>query len=149
MRIILKREVFTNKSTIGSLFVNDKFQCYTLEDMVREVKDQPVDLWKVQGKTAIPKGTYEVIISYSPRFKVSMPLLLNVPGFSGVRIHAGNKAEDTDGCILVGDWKGEDYISHSRDAYNVLYMLIHEALKKEDVHITIEHDEVCTNEKII
>src|SRR5262249_8936637 len=114
----------------GELYVDGKFECYTLEDRVRPVKIPKV--------TAIPMGTYEVDITYSKRFKRMMPLLLKVPHFAGVRIHSGNTAEDTDGCILVGQVKGEDHIERSRLAYKALYAKIHAAwVRNEDIAIEI------------
>lgn len=102
MKLLLQRQPSTDKSTIGTLFVNDVYECDTLEDVVREIEDVPVKQWKVQNQTAIPRGTYPIAITYSPRFKKKLPLLIDVEGFSGVRIHAGNTAENTEGCILVG-----------------------------------------------
>lgn len=90
----VERRIFTDDVTIGELYVNDEFMCYTLEDAVRDTK--------IYGKTAIPKGTYKVIFNMSNRFKRRMPLLLNVPNYEGVRIHAGNTHVDTDGCIILG-----------------------------------------------
>ncbi len=90
----VERRIFTDDVTIGELYVNDEFMCYTLEDAVRDIK--------VYGKTAIPKGTYKVIFNMSNRFKRRMPLLLKVPNYEGVRIHAGNTHVDTDGCIILG-----------------------------------------------
>lgn len=130
MELKLKRIDYTQESTIGELFVNGKFECFTLEDVER--KD------KIYGKTAIPKGIYQVIISFSPRFKTYMPLLLNVPNFLGVRIHTGNNAKNTEGCILVGKSKGKDVISNSRMAYNSLLEKLKIAEKKEKIILTIE-----------
>lgn len=113
MKMLLQRTAYSDKSTIGELFLDGEFFCYTLEDTVRKVKKA--------GETAIPAGTYEVVINYSPRFKQKMPLLLGVPRFEGVRIHAGNKAEDTEGCILVGYVKAQDFIGQSRMAYEALF----------------------------
>ena len=96
MQLKLIRDGLKPGYTTGKLFIDGKLFCYTLEDTVRP---QGV---KVDGATAIAPGTYRVIISMSPRFKRLMPLLLEVPGFTGVRIHAGNRAEDTEGCVLVG-----------------------------------------------
>ena len=90
MELTLTRTDFTNDSTIGELSVNGKFECFTLEDKVRPVK--------IKGMTAIPAGAYEVVINFSERFQRPLPLLLNVPNFDGIRIHAGNTAKDTEGC---------------------------------------------------
>lgn len=130
MKLLLKRLHKTDKSTIGELSINGKFEAYTLEDVER--KD------KVFGKTAIPKGTYEVVMTMSNRFKKMMPLLLNVPNFDGVRVHAGNKPEDTEGCLLLGTTRGQDFIGGSRDAIAKFYPKLEAALKVGKVTITIE-----------
>jgi hypothetical protein len=113
MELKLTRTTFTEDSTIGELRLNGVFECYTLEDRVRDVK--------IAGRTAIPAGRYEVVINESPRFKRLMPLLLNVPNYEGVRIHTGNKAEHTEGCLLVGQRVGTDQITSSRAAYGALF----------------------------
>lgn len=103
----LQREEFTTESTVGRLFFRlaptDSWTwlCWTLEDVVREVDGMPVGRWKIHGKTAIPVGTYPVSVTLSNRFKRPLPLLEGVPSFAGVRIHGGNTAADTEGCILV------------------------------------------------
>lgn len=102
MELWLQREPTRGVATLGSLYVDGHRLCDTLEDPVREVPGQPVSAWKVPGDTAIPVGRYRVRWSWSPRFQRLSPELLEVPGFEGVRIHAGNLATDTDGCILVG-----------------------------------------------
>jgi hypothetical protein len=125
MKITVERFEFTEKSTIGRMFIDGNFFCYTLEDKVRDVKIPKV--------TAIPTGTYKVSQTVSNRFKKLMPLLHDVPNFSGVRIHAGNKATDTDGCILVGYTKAENFIGDSQKAFK------HFMEKIKDVkNITIE-----------
>jgi len=129
MELTLNRKIETKNSTIGELFVNDKFQCYTLEDIER-----PVKVW---GKTAIPKGRYEVVITYSAKFKKYLPLLLNVLDYKGIRIHAGNTAIDTDGCILVGRIKQTDKILESVKAINELLPILKSVEKKEKIFITI------------
>lgn len=113
MQLLLKRIKFSEKSTIGELYVDGKFECYTLEDVVREVK--------IPNETAIPYGTYTVTISYSPRFKRYLPELHDVPNFSKIRIHPGNTDKNTEGCILVGENYTDDFISNSRVAFNKLY----------------------------
>lgn len=130
MELVLKRLIKTEKSTIGELSINGSFECYTLEDAER--------ISKVYGRTAIPKGQYEVIINYSNRFKQYMPLLLNVPDYEGVRIHSGNTANDTLGCILVGQKKGVDVIGASRLAYKALFNKMKTVEKKEKIFITIQ-----------
>ena len=112
-KLTLKRLHRSAKSTIGELYLNGKFQCYTLEDVERPVK--------IYGATAIKKGTYKVKITFSNRFKRLLPELLEVPEFKGVRIHAGNSPEDTEGCILVGNTRGIDFVGESRKAFEKLF----------------------------
>lgn len=113
MKIRLERTNALPECTIGKLYLDDVFFCYTLEDIERDQK--------VYGQTAIPKGAYSVTIDHSIRFKTDLPRLLDVPGFEGVRIHPGNHAEDTEGCILVGKkWSGGAAISESRAAFGDL-----------------------------
>jgi len=130
MKLELIREIFTDKSTVGRLSVNGVFSCYSLEDPVREEK--------IAGQTAIPYGTYEVIINYSQRFKKPMPLLLNVPNFEGIRIHPGNVAADTAGCILVGQTKSEDFVGVSKLAFGLLLDDLKSAALIEKIHIEIQ-----------
>jgi hypothetical protein len=130
MKLTIKRLHKTENSTIGEMSIDGKFECYTLEDVERDVK--------VFGKTAIPKGIYEVTMTMSNRFKKMMPLLLNVPGYAGVRIHSGNKAEDTEGCILLGQTRSIDLISGSRLAIDKFYPKLEAALKLGKVYLTIE-----------
>ncbi|SFB68337.1 hypothetical protein SAMN05216321_10197 [Cupriavidus sp. OV038] len=130
MRMLLRREPSTARATLGRLYVNGNFQCYTLEDVVRPTK--------VKGQTAIPAGTYAVIVNMSGRFRRRLPLLLNVPSFEGVRIHPGNTAADTEGCILPGSTLGADAVFKSRAAFEPLFARIDGALaRKEGVTIEI------------
>lgn len=109
MKITVKREFFTDTETIGSLFINDKFFCYTLEDKDRKLNqlqlESEIKAEKKFGLTAIPSGTYRVILTLSNRFKRVMPEVLKVKGFEGIRIHGGNTHENTEGCILVAQNK--------------------------------------------
>jgi len=109
MKITVKREFFTDTETIGSMFINDKFFCYTLEDkdrMLHQLQiESEIKTQKKFGVTAIPSGTYRVILTLSNRFKRVMPEVLKVKGFSGIRIHGGNTHESTEGCILVANTK--------------------------------------------
>ena len=101
MNIELNRITRKLSYTIGRLFVDGKYFCDTLEDRCRDLDKEK----KVMNETAIPEGTYEVIVNVSARFKRKLPLLLDVPHFSGIRIHRGNTDKDTSGCILVGENK--------------------------------------------
>ncbi len=134
MELTLKRRWFTDKSTIGELYIEDERECFTLEDTYRAEGD------KVNGETAIPNGRYRVVIDWSKHFKRFMPHLLNVPGFEGVRIHSGNnKQEDTEGCILLGSNRGRDYVWESIKAYSHFIKQLEHALKaEEDVFINIK-----------
>lgn len=87
---------------MGRLYIDGVYACHTLEDEMREVEGQPVSAWKIPGKTAIPSGTYKVTMEYSPRFGPDTLTVHDVPGFTHIRMHAGNRAEDTEGCLLLG-----------------------------------------------
>lgn len=131
MKMMLDREVYTEESTIGSLYVEGVFECFTLEDKVRAVK--------IKGTTAIPEGIYEVVVTYSNRFKRDLPLVKDVPGFDGIRIHPGNTAADTEGCVLVGIGKGKDLVTESRKAFDKLFEKIQEAVGNDDeITLTVQ-----------
>ncbi len=137
MKLSLLRYDSGPKATLGTLAVNGSFQCYTLEDVVRETSE-PVEKWKVPGKTAIPRGTYRVVIDFSNRFGKPLPHVLDVPGYTGVRIHPGNTSEDTEGCILVGGKPtGPDFIPNSRQTFNKLFSMLEQA-EQDGQTISIE-----------
>lgn len=119
MQLKLIREIYSAQSTIGKLYVNGTFFCFTLEDYCRDFNNdgdlQDHGETKVFGKTCIPTGDYTVILNQSTRFKKLLPLLLNVPGFSGIRIHNGNIAAHTEGCILIGSTRAENFVGNSID----------------------------------
>jgi len=129
MELTVKRTTATKRSTMGELYINGKFECYTLEDVERAEK--------IKGQTAISKGRYEVKITMSNRFKKELPILLNVPNFEGVRIHSGNTSEQTEGCILLGRTKSADFIGESRLAMDTFMPKLAAALKTERVFITV------------
>ena len=129
MELRVERTDLSENSTIGNLYVDDQFECYTLEDKVRPVK--------IKGKTAISAGRYEVIINYSQRFGRLLPLFLNVPNFEGVRIHPGNTAADTEGCILVGRTKDTGFIGQSRLAFEQLFTKLKAASETGKIFIEI------------
>ncbi len=117
MKYLVKRDLLTPIWTAGKIFINKEFECFTLEDAVREPGV------KVPGRTAIPEGRYRLVIDESARFKRMMPHILDVPMFEGIRIHAGNTAEDTEGCILVGveRHEGGRVITRSREAFDTFF----------------------------
>lgn len=133
MEIKVRRKWLTEQSTISELTITrpglpDVGGMFTLEDKAREVFGRPVAEWKIPGKTAIPAGRYRVVLSMSRRFGKVTPEILGVPGFSGVRMHPGNVAADTEGCVLPGLTRGNDFIGQSVKAYERIYPIISEAI---------------------
>ena len=127
MNLRLIREPSKDGATLGVLFVDGEFYSFTLEDPVREIPGAPVADWKVPGDTAIPAGTYRVQVTQSQRFGRRLPVLVSVPGYTGVRIHAGNRAKDTEGCVLVGRARGPGAIYESRLALDPLVKRLDES----------------------
>ena len=140
MIITVNRDDRTESRTISTLTIPD-FSCYVLEDTDRGLTDEmPLDRikqLKVYGQTAIPYGKYEVVISYSNRFKKMLPLLIGVKGFEGIRIHPGNYASNTEGCLLPGLTKSANAVLSSRVAMGRLQTNIMKWLKKEKVWVEI------------
>jgi len=116
MKLMLIRMYLGPRYTIGKLYVDGAYFCDTMEDVVRDVK--------IMHQTAIPYGTYKIILNYSNRFKRVMPRLLNVPGFDGILIHSGNTHQDTSGCLIVGDNKEVGRVINSKLRYNILFNLL-------------------------
>lgn len=111
MELTVIRKYF-KEYTIGKMYTDGNYFCNTLEDKVRELNDINHDgdfddpgEGKVYGETAIPCGRYHVIVTNSPKLKRRLPLLVGVPGFTGIRIHKGTDQRHTEGCILVGENK--------------------------------------------
>ena len=117
MKLTLQRYLFTNDYTMGLLFIDGFYFCDTIEDKYR---GQNLKTIKVYGETCIPYGVYDVKITYSPKYKKNMPQILDVPYFEGVRIHSGNKATDTLGCVIVGIKSKNGEVLESRKTYNAL-----------------------------
>jgi hypothetical protein len=128
MRLELTRQEIINDATIGTLTIDGRWFCWTLEDRVRAQK--------IRARTAIPAGEYNVAVTMSARFKQMMPLVMDVPEFSGIRIHPGNSIADTEGCILVGFVRDGDRILNSRQAFDELMRRMAEA-KGEGIFLTI------------
>ena len=140
MKLELGRAECGKVSTLGQLFVNGQFECYILEDADRQLELNPNA--KVYGQTCIPRGTYKVIITWSNRFKKELPILVNVPGFEGIRIHPGNVHQDTHGCLLPGTSyvkiDGAHTVQNSRNAFFKLNTMIEKAIERgDDVEIEI------------
>lgn len=140
MELLLKRIFRGDKYTIGHLYINGDYYCDVLEDVDRELtndmSEEEIKKIKVYGRTAIPKGTYKVEVTYSPKFKRHLPILLDVKGYTGIRIHSGNTAEDTLGCLLVGFNKVKGQVINSRVTSDKLTALLRNC--EEEIHITIE-----------
>lgn len=100
MKFTLQRDVFEGEFTLGELLQEGEHFAFTCEDVDRKLEDGNI---KVPGKSAIPRGTYPLTVSMSARFSRLMPLVKDVPNFSGVRIHGGNTHKDTEGCPLIGE----------------------------------------------
>jgi hypothetical protein len=160
LNLLLQRRPSTAKNTIGELFVIGQAEryIYILEDTVREPRDgRPsseglghahwlvamsnwVRTWKIDGITAIPAGTYEVVITMSNRFKKPMMLLKDVPGFSGIRIHSGATELHTEGCLITGLDDDGDKMWNSAEARDRLFKLVSDTLLAgERVQITIRN----------
>ncbi len=143
MKLTLRRFKFTQRTTLGELLIDGRHHSYVIEDRYRPPPEK-----KVPGETCIPIGTYNVVINRSERFSklaghdVLMPLLENVPGFTGIRIHTGNKHEDTEGCLLPGlTFAGSPAtgytVQQSKTAYDRLFIVLAAAQARKE-RITID-----------
>lgn len=142
MELLLRRKWFTQNSTIGELYIDDKFECYILEDVARALGV------KIKGQTAIPEGDYQVIVTFSNRFNKDLPLLVNAPNstvsdnhgavWSGIRIHSGNDSQDTEGCLLTGTQRITDKVINSRIAFSKLMEKIDGYFKNSMIPINMK-----------
>lgn len=131
MELKVKRLYKKSEYTIGKMYIDGQYFCDTVEDTDRglsqNMSNSAIEARKVYGKTAIPTGRYRVELSYSNKFKKTLPLLKDVMCFSGVRIHSGNKAEDSLGCIIVGENKIKGGVINSRQTMErLMYRLRNE-----------------------
>jgi len=146
MELEVVRKWFKENYTIGKFTIDKVLFCSTLEDVVRDLHDINHDgdftdqgEGKIYGETAIPYGRYEVIVSYSPKLKRRLPLLIDVPGFQGIRIHAGKDAKWTEGCILLGTNTKPGRLEDGPYFETSLVQKIDEAIaKNESVYITLK-----------
>jgi hypothetical protein len=144
LKLTLNRHVPGMTCTIGDLLVDGEHFSHTLEDLPRPVK--------VEGETRIPAGLYAVLLTVSPAVAAGklwsplptteLPLIINVPGFDGIRIHAGNTDKNTRGCVLVGDWHGGEFIKNSRARLEQLCDLMSAAkMMRQSVVIEVNDEE--------
>ena len=138
MKLKLVRKWRKETYTIGDLYVDGKWFCNVIEDRDRGLDDSmglaEIMSKKRYGETCIPYGTYKVEITYSPKYKRLMPEIKNVKGFSGIRIHSGNTAKDTLGCLIIGKNTQVGMVTESRKTYNKLFALMKDA---KDISIEI------------
>ena len=135
--LTLVRKYKKDKYTIGNLYDEDgNFLCNTLEDTDRGLSQSmtlpEIKQKKIKGETAIPTGTYEIIYTFSPKFKMIMPLLLGIKGFDAVRIHAGNTNKDTEGCVLVGKNNVVGKLTESKITFIHINEIIKAQIKKNN-----------------
>lgn len=127
MNIIVKRKWLTHRSTIGEMWIDGVFACFTLEPPKRDGDVKP---------RAIPVGSFVLTIRASARFKRMMPHVENVPGFEAVEIHWGNFAHDTEACLLVGQVRSEDFIGNSRVTFIKIMEQLEAGVAAGPTHIT-------------
>ena len=138
MKIKLVRIALKDTYTIGKLYVDGVYFCDTIEDKDRGLDDSmtvsEILKRKIKGQTAIPTGHYKIEITYSPKYKRMMPLILNVKGYSGIRIHSGNTSKDTEGCLIVGKNTKVGMVTDSRNTYQRLFGILQ---NQKDITIDI------------
>lgn len=140
MEILVRRLYRKEDYTIGKLYIDGQYFCDTLEDKDRGLTDcmsvESIKRIKQFGETAIPLGTYKVRFTYSPKYKREMPLVETVKGFQGIRIHSGNTAKDTLGCLLLGENKEKGKVLNSRITCEKFYNILRNAKGKIALRIT-------------
>lgn len=146
MQITIVRKEFTDTYTIGELYLNGVFFCYTMEDKDRGITedDSITDIKKVKivKRTAIPYGDYRIMLSYSVKLKRFLPLILDVPGFRGIRIHKGSTEEWSSGCVLVGMEKLSGKLNKIVDAEKKLLKALKAINEVEPIYIKIVKNEM-------
>lgn len=139
MELTLSRKIFNETSTEGNLSINGKWFCDVLEDRVRAEPGEWKPECKIKGQTAIAYGRYQVLVTWSNKFKRMLTQIMNVPDFEGIRIHNGTTEKNTEGCVLVS--YHDDDINHrlfnEKTAMNDLCNLIEATQKNEKIFINI------------
>lgn len=143
MELTVDRTTKTENSTIGKFSIDGEFFSYCLEPKDRgltsNMSEAQIAVIKVKDKTCIPTGRYRVTKYFSPKHEAEVPVLVDVPGFAFVEIHAGNYATDTDACLLLGMGKMVDMVTMSRQAIGQFYPKFFTALEAgEEVWITYQ-----------
>ena len=128
MKIKVDRIYKGESYTIGKMYLNGEYFCDTLEDAIRPVK--------IPNETAIPAGIYKVEVTYSPRFKRNLPLLVDVPNYTGIRIHNGSNNDHTSGCILVGFNTSKGKLTDSRKISDQLTNLLKSLSEPIEIEIS-------------
>lgn len=127
-QLTLKRIYKKDTYTIGKLYVDNTYFCDTIEDkdrgLTQDMSLEKIKSIKVYGETAIPYGTYDCEITYSPKFKRELPLIKDVKGFDGIRIHSGNSAKDSLGCVLCGENKIKGGLINSKQTLERLMKIL-------------------------
>ena len=141
MELLVVRYHKTPTYTIGKLFINGEYFCDTLEDTERGLANKmplsQIQAAKRKGTTAIPTGRYLMELTVSPRFGRTLPIIIGVKEFDGIRIHRGNTHEDTEGCILVGENKAVGKVLNSANTENRLMERLQKINHTEQIYITI------------
>jgi len=141
MRIQVIRQTLLSDRTLGKMYIDGIYFCDTLEDTDRGLLDamsfSEIAAIKIYGRTAIPKGTYKVILNFSNKFQKYMPLLLNTKGFGGIRIHNGISPEHTLGCILVGQPGPNNGLVNSKSTFAKLMGILNSVDKKQSIIIEV------------
>lgn len=136
LELLLERDIIEPEFSLGHLYVAMQFYGYTCEDADRALEDHPEA--KIHGQSAIPRGRYRLATSLSQRFGRELPILENVPGFSGVRIHGGNTAADTEGCILLGRVRTRNGVANCADRVVSLTKVINDTeANGDEVWLTV------------
>ena len=134
MRITLIRIANRPTYCIGKVYIDGVYFCDCIEDTDRGLKDEMTEeeilKLKIKGETAIPTGIYKVTITYSPKYKKDMPLINNVKGYSGIRIHSGNTSKDTEGCLILGKNTKVGMVTESRKTYNAFFKRLKQTNEK-------------------
>jgi hypothetical protein len=130
MKIVVQRHAYGPRSTMGDMFIDDQFECFTLEPS----KDTPVHA----GHPCIPEGTYPVHLTMSPHMHYVTPEIMDVPGRTYIRIHIANKPEEVLGCTAVGETQAQDWVGGSKDAFHKMMTLLQFAWDRGE-QITAEY----------